>query len=218
MFSVQLGMRRDLSQRGLGAFNQWSYADWNLDGAYPVGDTLPKSPVFFLAANSLKDGSKGMAPPGCTSLEIITMVPFKRFERWKDLPMGRRGAEYEGEKKRLVDWVLAHVEARFPKLLGDVEVQEAWSPLTCASYANAVEGGAYGPANVPEQTGRHRFSPLTPLSNVFLAGAGASSCGVGACLQSGLLAADLARDSTARVPRGRRPVLERWREALGWST
>jgi phytoene dehydrogenase-like protein len=203
-FGVYLGMRRDLAQHGLGRLNVWDYPSWDLDALYaPVfAGRLPSEPFFFLSPNSLKADPGALAPPGASTLEIITMAPYELFERWRDRPVRARGPEYEAEKRRVRDWLLEGVERRWPGLVGDVVVEEVSTPLTNESYTLAVRGGAYGPPLTPEQWGWRRFGPTTPLLNLFLAGAGVFGDGIAQCLASGRLAAQRALRAVA--PRARR--------------
>ncbi len=200
-FAVYLGMRRDLRAHGLGARNVWSYPDWDIEAAYAPHDLYARRPALFLSPNSLKDDTGAMAPEGCSSLEVVTFVPYATFARWKDSPAGERGAEYDEEKARVADWLLGAVEERFPGLVGDVEVKEVSTPLTNESYVMSVRGGAYGPAQTPAQMGMHRFGSRTPVPNVLLAGAGVLGAGVGPCLASGRVAATLAARVVARPRR-----------------
>lgn len=203
-FALYLGMRRDLRRHGLGAMNVWDYPDWDLDALYARLEHGPlrQEPFFFLSPNSLKDDTGALAPEGCSTLEIVVLMPYAPFERFRDLPPGHRGPDYEAEKRRIGDWLLEAVERRWPGLVGDVEVREASTPATNESYVRAVRGAAYGPALIPRQTGLHAFRTTTPIPALFLAGAGVFGDGITPCLQSGLAAARAAmrRASRARAP------------------
>lgn len=198
-FAVYLGMRRDLRAHGMGRFDVWSYPQFDLDALYaPLFDgRLPDAPMLFLSPNSLKDETSQLAAMGSSTLEIVTFAPHALFERWRDRPLGARGAEYEAEKSRIADWILEHVDKRFPDLVGDVVVREVSTPLSNESYTLAVRGGAYGPALTPEQSGPRRFGIRTPLPNLFLAGAGVFGDGVAPCLLSGRVAARAAERAMA---------------------
>ncbi len=204
-----LGMRRDLRAHGLGRFNVWSHSGWNIDAEYaPVFEgRLPDDPMLFLSPNSLKDDSGAMAPAGSSTLEIVTMAPYSMFKRWSGKPCGERGPEYQAEKTRIADWMLSTLERRWPGLVGDVVVQEVSTPLTDEHYTLAVEGGIYGPAMTPAQTGLRRFRPVTFVPNLVLAGAGVFGDGVAPCLYSGRVAAAVAAREVAparrRLLRGR---------------
>lgn len=198
-FAVYLGMRRDLRHHGLGRFSVWDYPDWNIDALYaPVFEgRMADEPMFFLSPNSLKDDSGAMAPAGGSTLEVITFAPYSIFERWRGGRPGGRGPEYEAEKERIAGRLLEAVDRRYPGLVGDVAVREITTPLTNESYTLAPRGGAYGPAITPAQAGFKRFRPITPIGNLFLAGAGVFSDGVAPCLASGRVAARLAARSVA---------------------
>lgn len=205
-FAVYLGMRRDLRNHGLGAFNVWDYPQWDIDASYASvrNVELPREPILFLSPNSLKDDPGTLAPEGCSTLEVVTGMPYALFERFRDQPLGNRGIEYQREKDRIADWLLESVERRWPGLVGDVVVREASTPLTNESYTRAVRGAAYGPAMTPEQFGLRRFGTMTPIPNLFLVGSGVLGDGVLPCIGSGRLAA-LAIER--RAVRERRPVL-----------
>jgi phytoene dehydrogenase-like protein len=191
VFAVYLGMRRDLRRHGLGAFQVWDFPAWDIDAmyAYLQAGQCPSEPVLFLSPNSLKDDPGVLAPEGSSTLEIMTGMPYSLFERFRERPLGNRGEDYQRVKDRMTEWVLESVERRWPGLVGDVVVREVSSPLTSESYTRAVRGGAYGPAMTPSQYGLRRFRTTTPVSNLFLAGAGVFGDGILPCIESGWQAA-----------------------------
>ncbi|HEX5746305.1 MAG TPA: NAD(P)/FAD-dependent oxidoreductase [Archangium sp.] len=203
MAVVYLGLRRDLRQHGMSAANLWSHPATDLDGQFePLGrGELPPELSLFLSSNSLKDPTGSLAPPGCSTLEVVTFVPEAMFERWASLPAGARGEDYPAFKERLADRMLDEVEARFPGLVGDIAVREVATPLTWLDSLRAPHGGVYGPAMTPRQAGLHRFRTRTPVEGLFLAGQGVLSMGISPVLLSGRLAAHAAEHYTGK--RGR---------------
>jgi len=185
------GMRRDLSEHGLGAFNVWDYADWDLEAPYRklFANEMQDGSFYLLAPNSLKDDTRSLAPDGCSTLEVITLCPYQPFARWDGLPATGRGVDYEEFKRSAADRLRSAVERNWPGLIGDVEVEEVTSPLTNISHAGSVQGGTYGPASTLAQFGPNGFSYRTPIDGLFLAGAGVYGGGVAPCQLSGLLAA-----------------------------
>lgn len=190
-FLLLLGLRRDLTTRGLGRFNVWSYPDYDVEEAYAAAarGELREDPALFLSPTSLKDDSGVLAAPGTSTLEILTFVPWPHFSRFADRREGERGPEYDALKRRITDSILAAMERRFPGLVGDVEVCEALSPLSFRSWVGAIDGGAYGPATTPSFWGPMRFDTTTWLPNLVLAGAGVTGHGVAPCTISGRIAA-----------------------------
>lgn len=207
-----LGMRRDLRRHGLGASNVWSHWNWDIDAEYAAAfqGRLPDEPLLFLSPNSLKDDSQSMAPPGCSTLEVMTVAPYAPFRKWSDKPSGERGDDYRAEKERITEWMLAAIDRRFPDLIGDIEVREMSTPLTDEHYTLAIQGGIYGPAMTAAQSGIHRFPSTTPVPNVILAGAGVLGDGVAPCAFSGRVAARFAIEA---VSARRARALPRMREA-----
>lgn len=190
-FLLFLGMKRDIRERKMGRFNVWSYPSWDVEAAYApqLRGELPDDPALFLSPGSLKDDSGALAPKGCSTLEVLTFVPYQRFAPFEAAHAASRGGRYEDLKKRIEEQMLAALDARFPGLVGDVEVCESASPLAFRSWVGAVDGGAYGPASTPHFWGPFRFESKTWLPNLFLAGSGVLGHGVAPCLLSGKMAA-----------------------------
>lgn len=192
-FYIFLGIKRDLNQNGLGRFNVWEYFTYDIEEVYQdalngkMGD--PKG--ICLSPNSLKDTSGILAPDGCSTLEILNLVPYDSFSKWDELPSNKRGKDYENFKINYGESVLERVEQRYPDLLNNIEVKNFATPLTNASWVNAVKGGAYGPAMSKDQTFWSRYKTKTPFKNLYLAGSGVLGAGVASCLLSGMMAANM---------------------------
>ena len=140
-----------------------------------------------------------MAPPGMTSLEVMTPAPFGLFSAWADLPPAERGNDYRELKRKLQDELLTQLDQRLPGVIGHLEVVDMSTPLSMASWVGAVDGGLYGPAQTPGQSVPFRFSTSTHLPNLFLAGAGVYGGGILPCLESGRAAAHRAASVAERT-------------------
>ncbi len=218
---IFLGMRRDLRDHGLGAFNVWDYPTWDLDAAYGdiIDGVMPQRWPFFLSPNSLKDDTHAMAPQGCSTLEVVTLAPHGPFERWAGQKSFKRGEAYAAFKAEVADSVLASVEERWPGLVGDVEVHDVATPVTNSHYVNTPAGSIYGPASIPEQFAFNAFRAASPVKGLALAGAGTLGPGVGTCLASGLVAAKaLKRAERTEKSFFSIPRLRRLRAALARSS
>jgi phytoene desaturase len=195
VFTLYLGLRRDLRARGLGAQNLWLYPSWDVEQAFAARFTgkLPPRPMLFVSPTSLKDDSGKLAPAGSTTLEVIAFVPYSRFRKWQRLPPDERGAAYEERREAIAKWMLDELEQRCPGLVGDVAVAEYATPLWGVDCANAVEGAPFGPAMTLSQWGPTGFRTRTPVLGLYLAGAGIFGGGVGTTLLSGMAAAKMAK-------------------------
>jgi len=193
-FVIYLGMNRDLRSRGFGAFNVWDYPSWDLDALYAPLFTreLPRDHGLFLSSSTTRDDTGTLAPEGCSTLQIATLLPWEIFAPWADVPPEERDSEYHQLRQQITEQLLEAVEKRWPGLVGDVVVQRVWTPLSNADYTGAVHGGIYGPAHVPDQMGRRRFRSRTPIRGLYLTGSGVYGAGIGPCFAAGRAAATFA--------------------------
>ena len=143
---------------------------------------------FFITSPSLKDPEHQHAPSGKYAIEVVTMMSIKPFMKWADLPSRRRGPEYEAFKNELGMKLLKRVERYIPGLTEHLDFVEFATPLSNLYWVNAPEGGCYGPNQIPEQMGTGRCQVDTPVSGLFLAGAGVYGSGVFPAMASGLRA------------------------------
>ena len=195
---IFLGLERDLSEHGLGAFNVWDYPTWEVENAFKpaIDGYIPEDHAFFLSPNSLKDDTGTMAPAGCSTLEIVTLAAFKPFEKWQHEKPLKRSEEYEAFKEEAARGLEAAVERRWPGLVGDVAVRDVATPLTNVHFAGGPEGAIYGPMATPNQFGHAAFRAKGPIQGLFHAGAGTLGPGVVPCLASGVVAGKVALAST----------------------
>jgi all-trans-retinol 13,14-reductase len=194
-FWVFLGMQRDLQSYGLGAFNIWDYPSWDIDAMVEPAfqGRIPDQHILFISPNSLKDDTHALAPEGGTSLEVVVGMPYEPFAHWAGKSAAQRGQEYETFKEEIGNQIMTQLDARWPGLIGDIEVKEFATPVTASFFAGAPRGSIYGPAVIPDQVGLRRFRTRSPIPNLYLAGSGVFGDGVAACMGSGRLAAQLIR-------------------------
>ena len=193
-FAIFLGMKRDLKARGFGAFNVWQYPSWDLEAVYgpALAGHVPEKLACLLSSSTSRDDSGTLAPVGCSTLQIVSFLPWQPFAKWAAISPGERDAEYRQLRQQIADRLLAEVERSWPGLVGDVAVQRVSTPLSNSDYIRAVQGGVYGPAHTVDQMGPWRFGTRTPIQGLLLAGSGTISCGVAMCLASGRTAAAIA--------------------------
>lgn len=199
---LHLGMRRPLE--GVGRHNLWLYPDWDLEALYAplLLGALPERMALFVTSGSQKDDSGALCPPGCSTLEVTTLLPWEPFARFAQRPPAERGDDYAALTRRIEDAMLRELDAQLPGVVGDVAVKELLTPLDFAAEGGELEGGLYGPAMTPGYWGVGRLGTRTPIEGLFLAGSGVLGAGVASSLLSGRLAALRARedDESMRVP------------------
>jgi phytoene dehydrogenase-like protein len=138
----------------------------------------------------VKDPDGGHAPEGHHTVEIVTFVDYRVFEKWADSPPMKRGDEYKALKEKIGEGLVKAAERYIPNLSGHLDCVEYATPLTSEYWVNAVRGGCYGPEQTPDQIGPGRFSSFTAgIEGLFLVGAGTVGGGIMPCLASGISAA-----------------------------
>ena len=103
-------------------------------------------------------------------IDLLTPMNWELCERWIHTQVGKRGADYEAMKQRLVDACITLAEEVVPGLRGQVEACYTSTPLTYRDYTLTPDGSAYGvrkDCNAPLATW---LSPRTPVPNLFLTG------------------------------------------------
>ena len=198
-FYVFLGLKRDLKQHNMGAFNIWDFYTYDMDEIYSEAFKGKINEKFSTIAspNSLKENTSTLAPKDCSTLEIITFVSYEPFSRWDGLSSNKRGIKYKKFKEEIGERIIEGFSKNHPGIIGDIEVKNFATPVTNSFWVNAVKGGAYGPAMSRNQTFLSRFNTKTYIKNLLLAGSGVYGAGIAPCLFSGFVAAKMAEKNFA---------------------
>jgi len=130
-------------------------------------------------------GDPWYAPPGRS---VLVLNAYSDAAFWS-----RERAEYQKQKRRAADELLAQAEEFLPGLGEHVLVREVATPLTLESYTMQYRGIPYGWDYSVVQSAR--FDKQTPIDGLYLAGAWTTpSHGVSAAQASGFQAARLILD------------------------
>ncbi len=95
------------------------------------------------------------------------------YEYWKSLD----GDSYRKVKEDLVREVTKRIETAFPKLKGDMEYLDAWTPLTYERYCNAYHGSYMSFITTPYGKQLKLKGQLKRIGNLYLAGQWTNSPG-----------------------------------------
>ena len=159
------------------------------------------------------------APPGHSTIAIITLLPHAEARRWfpaeggNDWKEWRRSADYEDRKTAFGDRLIAAAEKVIPDLSSHIVYRTDASPVTYARYDYASAGSIYGMS----RSGRLKGAK-SPVPGLVVAGSATHGPGVEAAVISGACAAnalvpgllarkiatpalEMARESPARSPR-----------------
>lgn len=163
-------------------------------GGRPRGEWLEQMAAempVFVHCSTLKDpDNPRLAPPGCTTLEVMAPVPAEPA-LWSERPGEyRREPAYLEMKQRLEEVLAERAVAAIPALAGKVAWRELATPLTQSRYTRSSGGACFGLEPNIRQFGPFRPGVRTEIEGLFLCG---TSCawgpGVEASMTSGMHAA-----------------------------
>ncbi|MCX4243755.1 phytoene desaturase family protein [Paraliomyxa miuraensis] len=190
--SLYIGLDRTAEQLRLPRANYWIYPDeydHDLSIERFLADESAPLPVAYISFPSAKDPEFESRHPGRATIEVVTLAPWERFERWADRPWKKRGSEYAEYKERLTQRLLEPLLRFEPQVREHIELTELSTPLSTRHFTAYGHGEIYGLSHDPERF-EHRFlRPRTPLRGLYLTGQDIVTCGVGGALLSGFLTA-----------------------------
>jgi phytoene dehydrogenase-like protein len=182
--SVYLGLDVDLTETRPNT-NWWVNPTLDIEEQY--GDCYagrrPNHLATFVTAASLKDPTNPhIAPPGHTSLEIMTPAP-PHYEFWgvEQGPAAgeryKRNAAYRETKEELAARLIEETTEIIPEIAGHIVWQEASTPITQERYTRSTGGSCYGLELAVDQLGpTRRPGPKTEIDGLFIAGASTIWC------------------------------------------
>ncbi|MBI5283928.1 MAG: NAD(P)/FAD-dependent oxidoreductase [Chloroflexi bacterium] len=213
IFCVYLGLDIDLRER-MGNTNFWYSGTFDVEGTYQscYAGKLPESPPLFITAATVKDPETGrIAPPGHSSLEIMTWVPAD-YDVWRvhEGPAAgekyHQDRDYRSNKDRLTDALIDAAEQVLPGIREHIVWKEAATPVTQERYTLSTDGTSYGIDLALDQVGPNRPAPATEIAGLYLTGASTTSGpGIVGSMRGGVgtASAVLGRDLAREVEQGR---------------
>jgi len=103
-------------------------------------------------------------------IDLLSPMSYSDLARWKGLPNGQRGADYEAVKASKAEQCLSLASARLPELRDAVSDIWTSTPLTWEDYTGTPEGSAYGLRKDFANPLLTTIPVQTPLKNMFLTG------------------------------------------------
>jgi all-trans-retinol 13,14-reductase len=213
IFCVYLGLDCDLRER-MPNTNFWCCDSFDFERLYQscYDGRLPEHFSLFITAASVKDPSTSrFAPPGCSSIEIMTWVP-ANYDVWRvhDGPAAgekyHRDRDYRSNKDTLTELLIDGAEQALPGIREHIIWKEAATPVTQERYTLSTGGTSYGIEMALDQLGPNRPAPATEIPGLFLTGASTTSGpGIVGSMRGGVATAGavLGRNLMREVERGR---------------
>ena len=189
---LYIGFEGDITQAGCGPANKWFYSTYdNEQDAWQVDaqGELQDAPILYTSFPSLKDPNHDPGPKLRHTGEVVTFVPWKTFEPWLDTKWKRRGADYEGFKKKMEETLLEQLLTRLPELRPMVKYVELSTPLSTDHFCRPIAGSIYGLEPTPERFGNPYLRPVSPIKGLYFSGSDVATVGVIGAMMGGALAA-----------------------------
>ncbi len=169
----------DLRDHGFGNWNFWRYPSSDQNAVYrrqlEEGDL--SDPWFFVSSPTCMSPEPGLAPPGWSTLHLVTSASFPRFAALRGESEGE--GNYRAGLDRIRETLLDRLEAEFvPGLRNHVRHALVHGPLENADLFRAPRGNAYGAALTPDNVTRHRHPRQSPIEDLYLINATAGYPGV----------------------------------------
>jgi phytoene desaturase len=212
LVSVYLGLEMDLRER-MPNTNYFVLPSYDVEEGYRAcyEGRMPDEPSFYMTSASVKDPqATEIAPPGCSSVEIIAMAPGDHsFWGVGEGPAAgesyRRNPAYRSVKDELAEALVESADRVLPGLRDSIAWQECSTPITHERYTLASDGTSYGLEHSPGQSGAMRPRPRTEVPGLHLVGASTLfGHGIAGVMFGGLACASsvLERDLRSEVAAG----------------
>ncbi len=177
-FQVFLGLKNiDLKKYGFGKCNIWFHQDIGVNKEY---DALMKRndfahSVFFIGTPSLLTDKNVLAPTGCATMEIITIVSYDYFKKLYE----KDRKEHSRIKNQIADIFIDVLEKQYiPSIKEHIEVKEVWSPIDIEKTFRTVKANMLGSAFDTDNVSLDRITWKTPFNNLFYIGATSTMPGI----------------------------------------
>lgn len=189
---LYIGLKHNLRELGIGSTNYWVYPHNDHDRGvkeYLEDPDNKPFPVTYISFPSLKDPEWDKRYAGKSTIEMITLAPYKWFEKWENERWKHRGEDYEAYKEELSQRLLKELYKQFPQLEGKIDYYELSTPLSTKHFVHYDKGEIYGLDHTPERFRMPELRPKTPIKNYYLTGQDIVTVGIGGALMSGVLTA-----------------------------
>ena len=188
---LYIGIKESAAKLELPKTNFWIYPDVHHEknlAAFAADPNAP-FPAVYISFPSAKDPSWEKRYPGTATIEIVAPANFDAFEKWKDEPWGRRGADYDQLKSEITERLLEQLYQKLPQLRGKIDYCELSTPLSTDFFCFYKRGEMYGLHHDPQRFDQSWLKPKTSIKGLYLTGQDILSCGVGGAMFAGFLSA-----------------------------
>ncbi len=178
----------DVRKAGLDSGNIWMMPNRDADEVYDalMREDITQGDAFegmFISCTSLKDPASFDGKHH--TIEAITYINYKAFERFKD-ENDQRSRAYLDFKELLTQKMINGLELAVPGIRNHIVHQELGTPITNEHYINTTEGNVYGTEKSLKHIGPFAFKAKSEIENLYLCGSSILSHGVAGASHSGV--------------------------------
>ncbi|XP_063719933.1 all-trans-retinol 13,14-reductase-like [Symsagittifera roscoffensis] len=194
-----IGFKETSAQLKLPACNNWVVHGADFDAVYNewMGYEDPYEamekmslPFLFVGFPSAKDGNYDYNNNAGSTCVAITLVPYKWFEMWNHLPLGKRGEQYEALKTAFTQKIWEKILQLYPQLEDKREICVLGSSVTSNHYLNTDYGEIYGLEHTLSRFSSDVMSkvkPKTEIKGLYLTGQDVTTCGISSAITAGVM-------------------------------
>jgi len=139
----------------------------------PLDDSKDVIPAF-ITFPSVKDQDYSFHHPNRVSCQMLLMVEYDWFQKYKGSSPSQRKADYDSYKNLWRQRCLKIFLKYFPLAEGKIVVDDISTPLTIENYLNAQNGGAVGIDVIPRRfinpVIRKQLDVTTAIKGLFMTG------------------------------------------------
>jgi len=176
LVTVYLGLDFDVSEK-MPATNLWLHSRYDPEAYYDAvqnGEFDSEPPVYISSATAKDPGHEGHAPPGCSTVELMTWATPDPAAWGVDesdgAPKYSRQASYREAKDRITEQLIDQAETVLGELRPHILWKEAATPMTQTRYTLSTGGSSYGIELATDQFGPLRLEYKTPIEGLVLGG------------------------------------------------
>lgn len=179
----------DVKKAGLDSGNIWFLPNRDMDDLFREMQKVDimegnEFPGLFISCTTLKDPAS--FDGRYHTIEAITYINHKAFDRFKSENDHNRSSEYIMFKERLTKKIINSLEKIVPGISDNIVHKDLGTPLTNKYYINTTNGNVYGTEKSFKQIGPFAYKAETEIENLYLCGASILSHGVAGASYSGV--------------------------------
>jgi len=120
---------------------------------------------YYMHCSVPNDGSEYT-----NSLGLLTHMLYEEVEQWAELPMNRRGDDYNEFKTKKAEQLIDLATIQFPELKDNIAGFSVSTPLTYKDYLGSPKGSMYGTMRDCNNPVGSYISPRTKINNLYFTG------------------------------------------------